>query len=278
MSEELEMKEELESSLESENEELGTKEEDLEGSEELSETEQDAVAQGWNPEGAEGKRNLTAEEFLDRKPLYDEMHKLKKQMQQQNKKFDAMQKHEGMVRNQMHKDHLKDLETSKRAAYEDMDFDKADKISDEIVDAKVEHAKADEAVVTPQESIQETLEEWVEENKWYKTDDRLQSAAEKEGKLFRYENPNASFDEVLDHISKSVKKDFPEKFQNMNRVKPSAVEGSVQGARRSPAKPKMKTVKDLPEEAVPVMKTLIQAKAFKSEQDYVNDYFNQKGK
>ena len=60
----------------------------------------------------------------------------------------------------------------------------------------------------------------------------------------------------------------------MNRQKPSSVEGSATGARRTPAASKQKTVKDLPEEAVPVMKTLVRAKAFKSEQDYVNDYFN----
>ena len=241
---------------------------------ELSETEQDAVAQGWSPEGAEGKRNLTAEEFLDRKPLYDKMHSLEKRIKAQDKKFDAMQKHEGMVRDRMHEDHIKELESSKRAAYEEMDFDKADEISNEIVEAKVEHAKVDE-VVDIQEDVQATLEEWVDENSWYKEDDFLQRQAEKEGKVYRLDNPNASFEDVLDHISKTVKKDFPEKFQNMNRQRPTAVDSGAQGARRKPATSKKKTVKDLPEEAIPVMKTLIQAGAFKTQDDYVNDYFNQ---
>jgi hypothetical protein len=242
---------------------------------EYSEVEQEAMAQGWSPEGAEGKRNLTAEEYLDRKPLYDKLHKQGKQIKKLDEKFEAMQKHEGMVRDRMHEDHVKELETAKRTAYEEMDFDKADEISNEIVEAKVEHAKADEPVINIQEDVQATLEEWVGENSWYKENDFLQRQAEKEGKVYRLDNPNASFEDVLDHISKTVKKDFPEKFQNMNRQKPSTVEGGAQGARRKPATPKKKTVKDLPEEAIPVMKTLIQAGAFKTQDDYVNDYFNQ---
>ena len=240
---------------------------------ELSEIQQEAVAQGWNPEGAEGKRNLTAEEFLDRKPLYDEIHKVKKQLKQQSKAVEAIKQHGELARTRMHEDHVKELEAAKRTAYEEMDFDKADEISNEIVEAKVEHAKADE-VIDVQGDVQATLEEWVEENSWYKENEFLQRQAEKEGKVYRLDNPNASFEDVLDHISKTVKKDFPEKFQNMNRQKPSTVEGGAQGARRKPATSKKKTVKDLPEEAIPVMKTLIQAGAFKTQEDYVNDYFS----
>lgn len=33
---------------------------------EYSEIELEAIEHGWNPEGVEGKRNLSAEEFLDR--------------------------------------------------------------------------------------------------------------------------------------------------------------------------------------------------------------------
>lgn len=267
-----EMAEELETVLENEPEVIEEPTEEIE----YSEVELQAMEKGWSPEGVEGKRNLTAEEFLDRQPLFDKMHKLEKRLKEQSKAVEAIKQHGEMAREQMHKDHLKELEAAKRAAYEEMDFEKADKISDEIVEAKVEHAKAEPAAsVDPQQEIQETLEEWVEKNNWYKEDEFLQRQAEKEGKLFRMENPDASFDDVLDHISKTVKKDFPEKFQNMNRTKPSSVEGAAQGGRRAPTASKQKTIKDLPEEAVPVMKTLIRAGAFKSEQDYVNDYFNQ---
>lgn len=268
-----EVAEELETVLETEQEivDEGAAEEV-----EYSDIELQAMEQGWNPEGAEGKRNLTAEEFLDRKPLYDKMHKLEKRLKEQDKKFDAMQQHEKMVRERMHEDHMKELKAAKRAAMEDMDYDKVEQLDDEMLKAKEEYTKSSETVVvdTPEE-IQATLEDWVDKNSWYADSKVMKRFADGEGQEFRIANPNASFEEVLDHISKTVKKEFPEKFQNMNRHKPSSVEGAAQGGRRTPAASKAKTIKDLPEEAIPVMKTLVRAGAFKSEQDYVNDYFNQ---
>ena len=242
---------------------------------EYSDVEQDAISQGWSPEGAEGKRNLTAEEFLDRKPLYDKMHKMDKRLKEQDRKFDAMQKHEKMVRDRMHGDHLKELKTSKRAAMEEMDYDKVEQLDEEMDKARVEHNKVEEVVVDTQAGIQATLEDWVEDNSWYKSDKVMQRFAEGEGKDFRNDNPNATFDDVLAHISKTVKKEFPEKFQNMNRQKVSSVEGGTTGSRRAPAVSKQKTVKDLPTEAIPVMKTLVRSGTFKTEAAYVKDYFNQ---
>lgn len=243
-----------------------------------SEIELEAIEQGWNPEGVEGKRNLTAEEFLDRKPLYDKMHKLEKRLKEQDKKFDAMQQHEKMVRERMHQEHIAELKAAKKEAFNKFDYDAVEKIEDEIDQAKKEYEKetAPEAASASQADIQATLESWVEKNPWYNEDKTLQRFAIGEGQDYRNENPGASFDEVLAHIAKTVKKEFPEKFQNMNRQKPSSVEGSSTSGRRVPATAKQKTAKDLPEEAIPVMRTLIRAGAFKSEQDYVNDYFNQK--
>lgn len=270
------MNAEVEQMAEEVNEELETSVETVsEDAVEYSDVEQEAMAQGWNPEGVEGKRSLSAEEFLDRKPLYDKMHKLEKRLKDQDRKFDAMQQHEKMVRDRMHQDHLKELEEAKRKAYEEMDFDKADKITNDIIDAKVEHSKEQQVTVAQtQEQIQATLTEWTEKNSWYNSDPVLQKEAEKEGKLYRFENPGAPFEDLLEHVAKEVKSKFPEKFRNSKREQPSSVEGSATGATRTPKAPKKKSVKDLPEEAISVMKTLVRTGAFKSEQDYVESYFN----
>ena len=39
-------------------------EEPIEATPEYTEIEQEAMGFGWNPEGVEGKKNLTAEEFV----------------------------------------------------------------------------------------------------------------------------------------------------------------------------------------------------------------------
>ena len=252
----------------------------LEGEEvEYSDVEKEAMQQGWNPEGVEGKRSLSAEEFLDRKPLYDKMHKLEKRLKDQDKKFDALQKHEKMVRERMHQDHIKELKEAKKSAFEEMDYDAVDRIDDEIHQAKSEYEKGEYSVQTAdtiEESVEEILEDWVSKNTWYKQDAMLQREAEKEGKLYRMDNPNASFEDVLDYISTEIKQKFPEKFQTMKRSKPSSVEGATTSSRRPAQVAKQKTVKDLPEEAIPVMKMLVRGGTFPTEQDYVNDYFNNK--
>ena len=50
------------------------------GGEDYSDVELEAIEHGWNPDGVEGKRNLSAEEFMDRKPLYDKIHATEKKL------------------------------------------------------------------------------------------------------------------------------------------------------------------------------------------------------
>lgn len=265
------MAEELETGLESEEEQAAVEEE-----QEYTEIELEAMDQGWSPHGVEGKRNLSAEEFLDRKPLYDKIHRVEKTLKEQDKKFEALRQHEKMVRDRMHEDHLKELKAAKRAALESYDYEKAEQIDDEIFDARTQHQQEEKPAVPDVENIQRAVADWTEENPWYMENKVMKRFAYGEGEDYRAENPGAPIEEILAHISKAVKKEFPEKFSNMNRAKPSSVEGSATGGRRTPATPKQKSVKDLPEEAISVMRTLIRGGTFKTEQDYVNDYFNQK--
>jgi len=244
---------------------------------EYSEVEQEAIAQGWNPDGVEGKRTLSAEEFLDRKPLYDRLHKQEKKIKDLDKAISAIQTHEKMVRERMHKDHLEELKAAKKEAFERMDFDSLERIEGQIETAKEEFKTSIKEVQAPEisasEVVQKIVENWASKNSWYEKDPALKKFADAQGILYRQENPNATPDEFLNYIESATKEVFPEKFKNMNRERPAAVEGSVSGARRNPTSAKQRTAKDLPEEAVSVMKTLIRAGAFKSEQDYVNDYF-----
>lgn len=241
---------------------------------EYSDVEREAIAQGWNPEGVEGKKSLSAEEFLDRKPLYDRLHKQEKKIKDLDKAIQAIQTHENMVRENMHKKHLEELKAAKKDAFERMDYDSLQQIDDKIELAKEEFKTSQQAPqVAPAEVVQQVIENWVSKNKWYENDPAMKRYADLEGASYRAENPTASFDDILNHIESSTKSNFPEKFKNMNRERPAAVEGSVAGARRTPAASKQHTVRDLPEEAVSVMKVLVRSGAFKNEQAYIDDYF-----
>lgn len=249
----------------------------VESEPEYSEIEQEAIAQGWNPKGVEGKRALSAEEFLDRKPLYDRLHKLEKKNKDLDKAVAAIQAHEKMVRERMHKEHLEELKAAKKDAFERMDFDTLERIDGQIENAKEEFKATVKQIEPPKaeaaEVVQKVVESWVSKNTWYEKDAAMKRYADLEGAAYRAENPEASFDDILSHIEKSTKENFPEKFKNMNRERPAAVEGAAAGARRTSSASKQRTAKDLPEEAVSAMKVLVRAGAFKNEQDYVDDYF-----
>lgn len=242
---------------------------------EYSDVEREAIAQGWNPNGVEGKRTLSAEEFLDRKPLYDRLHKQEKKIKDMDKAIQAIQTHEQMVRERMHKEHLEELKAAKKEAFERMDYDTLERIEGEMDKAKEEFKTTQQTIpkVDPAEIVQKVVESWVSKNEWYESDKVMKRFADGEGADYRKENPDATFEEVLSHIEKATKANFPEKFKNMNRDRPAPVEGSVTGARRSSTASKQKTAKDLPEEAISVMKVLVRSGAFKNEQAYIDDYF-----
>lgn len=72
----------------------GEEEQEVEQEEQqYSDIEVKAIEMGWNPEGVEGKRNLSAEEFVDRKELYDSIHSLKKQNKRLEEGYEALRKH-----------------------------------------------------------------------------------------------------------------------------------------------------------------------------------------
>lgn len=65
---------------------------------EYSEIELNAIEKGWNPEGVEGKKNLSAEEFLDRQSLYDDLHSLKRQNKRLATDIENINKYQKSIR------------------------------------------------------------------------------------------------------------------------------------------------------------------------------------
>lgn len=240
---------------------------------ELSDTEKEAMAAGWNPEGVPGKPNLTAEEFLGRQPLYDELHKLKRQIKNQEKAFEALKKNDEMIRERMHEDHITELKKAKREAMENMDYDRVSQLDDEIYDAKDKFKEEIRNTYEPsQDDVTEVYQGWLKENPWYSSNTRLKEEADRSSKLYMVDNPNASLDDMFNYVVDDVKRRFPEEFSNKSRGTPATVEGSASGSRRKGANAK-KTVADLPQEAREVMRTLLRSKTFESEQEFVDQFF-----
>ena len=115
--------------------ESGSPNTDLDG-ETYSAEEQEAMEHGWKPEGAEGKRNLSAEEFLDRQPLYDEMRSLKKQTRKLQEGMKAMEGMHDGIRARERADTIAELTAAKITALENDEYDQVVAIDDRDIPAR----------------------------------------------------------------------------------------------------------------------------------------------
>lgn len=243
--------------------ELELEPESVEPIQEYSEIEQEAIEHGWNPEGAEGKRNLTAEEFMDRKPLYDDIHSLKKQLKRTQDGIEAMRQMQEGIRQREREKTIKELKEQKKLALETENYDAVLEIDDKIASENAEAA-------APVQNV--AFEKWVEDNDWYNQDSEMKEYADTIGNGYLSKHPGIAPSEVFNYVTKEVKARFKEKFENENRSKPSSVEGATRGRKATSAKHR---AADLPEQDRQLMKTILRATPNMTEADYLKDYFGE---
>ena len=234
----------------------------------LTDVEQKAMDHGWRPEGVEGKENLSAEEFMGRQPLYDDVKSLKKTVRQLKQSNDALKTMQDGIRKRAIEETIAKLHAQKKRALEEEDYDGVI-----AIDEKIAHERsASEAA--PQSNA--AYEEWVERNEWYEDPGKQEMRDYAEtlgagyvGKLKQQHGEDANIDlmDVYKYIEKEVKIRFAEDFEPKQR--PNPVEGAGKG-RGGSAK---HSAADLDESEVSIMRTLIRNGDYKDEQEYLKDYF-----
>lgn len=230
---------------------------------EYSEIEQEALNLGWNPEGVEGRRNLSAEEFIDRKPLYDEIHQTKRAMKRLQESQQAMTQHLQMIQKRNNEQHIDELKRQKLEALQAEEHDRVMQIDEKIIEA----ATAPEFEAAPDNGAQEAFDNWEQTNTWYNADPVAKRYADALGR--EYVSQYGQLDErMLSRITEEVKQAFPEKFATP-RNRPSPVEGDRRGVRQS--KGSKYTAKDLDDNARTIMRTLVRDGTYKNEQEYIED-------
>ena len=233
----------------------------------LSDVEQEALNHGWQPDGVEGKRNLSAEEFMDRKQLYDDLRALKKRNKRLEEKFNALNQHHQHVAEREREKVISELKQAKATAMSQEDYNAVVEIDEQLAAAKAEKPVED----TTEKPTNEAFIEWVSENKWYNTDPELRQYADMIGKGYYDQNNRPDVEEVYTFVAKEVKKRFPEKFSTP-KSKTTLVEGATSGRSNKPKTPKY-SVSDLPEEDRRIMRTLVRTGTLTEEQ-YLKEYFS----
>jgi len=191
-----------------------------------------ATTMGWRPkEEFTGDPDawVDAGEFVRRKPLFDEIHKHKREIKSVRDTISKFKTHHERVQEAAYKQALDDLKREKVQALESADHNRVVEIDDEIAVRRANPPQKE-----PEDNPE--FDAWVEANPWYNTDQTLRVEAFKAGKAYLQANPESSREDIYEFAGNFVKNKFADKFPkekesrpNENRRRPSAVDNpSVQ--------------------------------------------------
>lgn len=242
--------------------------------------QEQALAQGWVPKEefqGEPHKWVEAGEFLRRGELFSKIDSQSKELKAVKQALFNFQEHHTKLKETEYNRALADLKAKMKAANRAQEFEVADEIESQIqeVQAEAQAYKQEVSKVTAEaEAVHPEFAAWVERNNWYATQRHMRTFADEEGAKFR--QAGLSPREVLKKVEEVVRKEFPTKFTNPNRERPSAVEGSTT---RAPSK---KEEYQLTEQETRVMNSFINqkdksGKPFMTKEEYIADLKRIKG-
>lgn len=220
----------------------------------------------WKGDPAEW---VDAKEFVGRQPLYDRIKDLSHSITEQRKQFEQdfgqVSQHLANTEKRAYEKAIKELRAERRLAIEDKDSDAVEAIDTEIAKNQEDLRKAEQLAVQQRQQPGESpeLKAWKRENPWFEEDKELQADAIEIGVGRSATNPKASQTDILEYVTKKIKKMHPDKFNEGVADVEDKPQSKVEGGNRvtqaaSPAGKKGRLTKaDLTEQQVSVMKTLI---------------------
>lgn len=190
--------------------------------------EDTAKAQGWRPlEEFDGDKSkwVSAETFVAKGELIGKIETLGKKLKDADKAIKMLTEHHQKVKESEFKRALDYLKAQKKQAYETGDVDKILEIDEKISEAKEAQRNIPKEEEEVKPDVHPSFQKWQEENAWYTTDSEMRQDADAFGNAYAANNPNKDPEEVLEYVTKKIKKLYKDKFENPNRTKASAVEG-----------------------------------------------------
>lgn len=245
---------------------------------EPSAVEKRALEMGWRPkEEFDGEEEdfIDATEFVRRKPLFEKIDSVGKELRETRKALKALQEHHAKVKEAEFKHALEQLRNEKRQALEEGDADKLIDIDERIADAKVRQVQEERQQVQAAQAPHPNFVQWVQKNTWYKEDAELRAISDQIGAAYAVANPDVEPDQVLKYVEGRVKKLYPDKFRNPNKDRPSAVEGRTTS---TASKSKGDSISDYPltDEERKVMMSFVR-QGVMTKEEYITDLKRVKG-
>lgn len=191
--------------------------------------EDTAREQGWRPKeefDGDPAKWVSAETFVAKGELISRIEALGKKLKESERTMNMLKEHHAKVKDSEFKRAVDYLKSQKKLAYENGDVDKILEIDDKIAEVRdtQKAQKAQEQAEVSNEPHPD-FTSWVSENKWYEKNSEMRADADTFGEAYARNNPSKTPQEVLEYVTKKIKKAYPEEFENPNRNRPSGVEG-----------------------------------------------------
>lgn len=233
----------------------------------------EAESMGWiSPEKSEnlpnGKKYLGPVEFMERNPLYKRVKQLESSFGELNTHYHNVAANEKQKAEKEYHDKIEKLKSEKVKALNDDDNQRVVDIDEEI--------RTSEKPVNKE--FDQEFNKWKGQNSWFESDSELKEYADYIGPKYADEHPRMPYSQILEHVTKVVKKTFPGKFTNSNRSRPPSVEGDTPPARTAG---KTMTEKDLTSDERQVFKNFVAMGIFPDEKDkntYLKEVIELRGK
>lgn len=253
--------------------------------EEYTAEEQQAMAEGWNPD-YDGPNPRSAHEYLDRSSFFKKIEAQNQIINNLNKDVKFLVERNKTAQKVAYDQALKDLKAQKRQALEADDHDAVIEIDEQIM-ATRDAAKAEEQDATDNENDNTNdstpdpqFESWSENNQWYHANPEMHDVADAIGRRYVTNNPKASVMQVLKYVEGEIRNMYSDQFSNEKRGRKQAVEnGTNNRNNRSTSKRTKHTAADLNDDDRRIMRTMIQQGNVKDEATYIeklekNGFFN----
>lgn len=249
---------------------------------EYSDVEVKAMDKGWRPESEWSGANIDwrpAKEFLDRGELMDRISDQTKQLKTQNEDITTLKSavksmgdHNKKIAVKEYEKALKELKSQKAAALESYDHATVVELDDKIDDLKAAKVEPKQEVTEPANQMHPEISTWIDKNTWYRDDIVLRGAVDSLSMDYIEKHPSAKDNvrEVLDYVDKTIRDEFPHKFDKQQRRPAATSEPGEPVARtREKGKNSKNTKQDLNEMQRTFCKTLV-AEGALTEQEYID--------
>lgn len=190
--------------------------------------EDKAREQGWRPKeefNGDPTKWVSAETFVAKGELIERIESLGKKLKDSEKTIKMLTEHHQKVKESEFNRAVQYLKAQKKAAYEAGDVDKIIELDDKL--AEVKQTQRQETTATPTTTeVHPSFARWQNENQWYVSDSEMREDADAFGNAYAANNPDKSPEDVLEYVTKKIKRVYKDRFENPNRSKPSSVETS----------------------------------------------------